>query len=243
MSPYVLYSDGNGNVFEDLTLYALGRSGHYIQPVPKESWIPLPDGGNLYELPNRKGIGIDVRTGELRECQLGWAVAAFIPPAYTGLYMSAFSKQEDAETLPLFCYTAVGWHDDEFYVTAVRIESDIRQEAAGYDDEKVENGIADLLEKYPNNRVVEHLANNCALTYECPAARNYFMGRWECPIPSSPACNSNCLGCISFQPSEETIISSHDRLQFKPSAGEIVEYTVPHLMEAPYPIFSFGQGC
>ncbi|MEM1120974.1 MAG: radical SAM protein [Bacteroidota bacterium] len=245
MSPYLLYSDGEGNVFEDMTLYACGRSSHYLQPVPEEDWIQLPEGGSLYELPGRRGVGIDVRTGELRECQLGWAVAAFIPPAHTGLYMSAYTSAADAETLPLFCYTAVGWNeaDDSFYVAAVRIESDIRQEAAGYDDVKVETGIEQLLAQFPNNRVVEHLASNCAMTYECPAARNYFMGRWECPIPSSPACNSNCLGCISFQPEEETIISSHDRLQFKPSAGEIVEYTVPHLMNAPFPIISFGQGC
>lgn len=245
MSPYLLYSDGEGNVFEDMTLYACGRSGHYIQPVPEEDWMLLPEGGSLYELPGRRGVGIDVRTGELRECQLGWAMAAFIPPAHTGLLMAAYTSAEDAEVLPLFCYTAVGWNeaDDEFYVTAVRIESDIRQEADGFDEAKVTTGVAELIAKYPNNRVVEHLANNCALTYECPAARNYFMGRWECPIPSSPACNSNCLGCISLQPEDEVIVSTQDRLQFKPSAGEIVEYTVPHLMNAPYPIVSFGQGC
>ncbi|HAD35176.1 MAG TPA: radical SAM protein, partial [Chitinophagaceae bacterium] len=86
-------------------------------------------------------------------------------------------------------------------------------------------------------------AENCWLTYHCPAARNYFMGRWECPIPISPACNANCIGCISFQPEEETIVSTQDRLTFKPTAQEVVEYTVPHLKTAPYPIVSFGQGC
>ncbi|MEJ7679807.1 MAG: radical SAM protein [Segetibacter sp.] len=96
---------------------------------------------------------------------------------------------------------------------------------------------------YPHNRLVQHLANNCALTYQCPAARNYFIGRWECPVPSSPACNANCVGCISFQPEDETIISTQDRLTFKPSAEEIVEFTVPHLESAAYPIVSFGQGC
>ena len=242
-SPFLLYSDGNGNIFEDLSLYACGRSGHFGQEVPVEDWIELPEGGNLYELPGRQGIGIDVRTGEVRVCDKGWAVAAFIPPAYTGLYMASYVNEENAETLPLFCYTAAAWQDDKFYVSAIRIESDIRQEAAGYDEDSVEKGLAAKIEQFPDNRLVAHLANNCAARYECPAARNYFMGRWECPIPSSPACNSNCLGCISFQPEEESIISSHDRLNFKPSAGEIVEYTVPHLMNAPYPIVSFGQGC
>jgi MoaA/NifB/PqqE/SkfB family radical SAM enzyme len=51
------------------------------------------------------------------------------------------------------------------------------------------------------------------------------------------------LGCISFQPSDEEIVSPHDRLTFKPTAQEIVEYTVPHLETAPFPIVSWGQGC
>jgi wyosine [tRNA(Phe)-imidazoG37] synthetase (radical SAM superfamily) len=243
MSPFLLYSDGSGNIFEDKSLYAVGRHGWEAIPVPEEEWIPLPEGGNLYELPGRRGIGIDVKTGEMRLCTKGWAVAAFIPPAHTGLYLAAYETGPEAPTLPLFCYTAASWYNDVFYVPAVRIERDIRQEAAGYNEEKVEMGIEALTAAYPHNRLVNHLANTCARTYECPAARNYFLGRWECPIPSSPACNSNCVGCISFQPSDEAITSPHDRLAFKPTAAEIAEYTVPHLESAPFPIVSFGQGC
>ena len=81
------------------------------------------------------------------------------------------------------------------------------------------------------------------MTYNCPAARNFAMGRWECPVPVSPACNANCIGCISFQPQDETIVSTQDRLTFKPTAEEIIEFTVPHLETAPFPIVSFGQGC
>ena len=242
-SPYLLYSDGKGNIFEDETLFAVGRAGWDAFPVEIEEWIKLPDGGSLYELPGRKGIGIDVLTGEMRLCEKGWAVAAFIPPAHTGTFIAAFETAPEAETLPLFCYTAAGWHNDEFYVTALRIENDIRQECAGYDPEKIELGVEAMLEAYPNNRLVNHLAETCCRTYTCPAARNYFIGRWECPIPTSPACNSNCIGCISFQPESESITSPQDRLQFKPSVEEIVEFTVPHLMNAPFPLVSFGQGC
>lgn len=241
--PYLLYSDGKGNIFEDSTLLAVGRSGWDAVPVAMEDWIKLPDGGSLYELPGRRGIGIDVTTGEMRLCEKGWAVAAFIPPAHTGLYMAAYETAEDAPTLPLFCYTAAGWYNDEFYVPAVRIEQDIRQECAGYDDTKIASGTEYLLKSYPHNRLVKHLMENCCLTYHCPAARNFALGRWECPVPSSPACNANCIGCISFQPQEESIVSTQDRLTFKPSAEEIVEFTVPHLETAPYPIISFGQGC
>jgi len=242
-SPYILYSDKQGNIFEDTSLYATGRSGWDALPVPADEWIEIPRGGQLYELPGRRGIGLDVKDGSMRLCEKGWAVAAFIPPAHTGLYLAAYETAPDAPTLPLFCYTAAGWYNDKFYVPAVRIESDIRQEAAGFDQKTVESGVERALKAYPGNRLVEHLARNCALTYHCPAARNYFMGRWECPIPSSPACNANCIGCISFQPEEETIVSTQDRLRFKPTAEEITEYTVPHLQSAPYPIVSFGQGC
>lgn len=239
-----MYSDGEGNIFEDETLYAVGRAGWDAFPIPAQDWILLPAGGNLYELPGRRGIGIDVKTGEMRLCEKGWAVAAFIPPAHTGLFMAAYETVDpEAPTLPLFCYTAAGWYNNEFYVPAVRIEKDIRQECGGFEQERIDNGLNQFLKAYPHNRLVKHLAENCCNTYHCPAARNYFMGRWECPVPSSPACNANCIGCISFQPQEEEIVSTQDRLTFKPTAEEIVEFTVPHLESAPFPIVSFGQGC
>jgi sulfatase maturation enzyme AslB (radical SAM superfamily) len=242
-SPYLLYSDGQGNIFEDKTLFTPGRSGWDALPIPVEEWILLPEGGQLYELPGRRGIGIDVKTGEMRLCEKGWAVAAFIPPAHTGLYLAAYETMPDAPTLPLFCYTAAGWYNDQFFVPAVRIEKDIRQECAGYDPDKIEVGAHHLLQAYPHNRLVKHLMENCCMTYTCPAARNLALGRWECPVPVSPACNANCIGCISFQPEEESIVSTQDRLTFKPTAEEIVEFTVPHLETAPFPIISYGQGC
>ncbi len=242
-SPYILYSDGKGTIFEDTTLYATGRSGWDAMPVPEDEWIELPDGGSLYELPARKGIGIDIQTGEMRLCEKGWAVAAFIPPAHTGFYLAAYESEIDAPILPLFCYTAVGWYNNKFYVPAIRSEQDIRQENAGYDKIKIESGTQTLLKAYPQNRLVKHLMENCCMTYHCPAARNLSLSRWECPVPVSPACNANCVGCISLQPDEETIVSTQDRLTFKPTAEEIVEFTVPHLESAPFPIISFGQGC
>ncbi|MEI8111638.1 MAG: radical SAM protein [Chitinophagia bacterium] len=242
-TPFLLYSDGQGNIFEDETLFAIGRSGWDAHPVDDESWIALPEGGNLYELPGRRGIGMDVKDGTLRLCEKGWAVAAFIPPAHTGLLLAAYETLPDAPTLPLFCYTAAGWRDQQVYVTAVRIENDIRQEASGYQLNDISKGAQQMLQAYPNNRLVQHLINNCCNTYHCPAARNLALGRWECPVPSSPACNANCIGCISFQPAEESIVSTQDRLTFKPTVEEIVEFTVPHLINAPFPIVSFGQGC
>ncbi len=243
ITPYLLYADEQGDIYEDTEHLALGRSAWNIERVPSEQWIPLPPGGSLFRLPDRKPLGYDPSTDDLHVTDKGYAVAAFIPPAYVGLYTAAYDSGLDAQTLSLFCYTAVGWFEGQFYVTAKRIEKDIRQDAEGFDEDKIQAGAVLRLEDYPQNRLVRHLAENCYNRYECPAARNYFMGRWECPIPISPACNANCVGCISLQPDEEQITSPQDRLQFKPTMEEVVEYTVPHLMTAPYPIVSFGQGC
>jgi hypothetical protein len=54
-SPYILYSDGKGNIFEDTSLYVTGRSGWDAVQVPPDEWIELPNGGQLYELPEGGG--------------------------------------------------------------------------------------------------------------------------------------------------------------------------------------------
>ncbi|MCX8472046.1 MAG: radical SAM protein [Sediminibacterium sp.] len=242
-SPFLLYCDDEGNIYEDTSLYAVGRSGWYAAEVELKNWIPLPEGGNLYHLPQRKPIGIDVKTGKLRLSNLGWAVAAFIPPAFTGTYIAAYETQHQAPTLPLFCYSAVGWYNNQYFVCALKVENDIRQQSSGFNESLILQGAQNYLQHYPHNRLVKHLIETCCLTYHCPAARNFSLGRWECPIPTSPACNANCVGCISFQPEDEKFEANHERLQFKPEVEEIVEYCVPHLLQAPFPIISFGQGC
>ena len=101
MSPFILYSDSKGNIFEDQSLYAVGRSGWDALPIPEDEWIELPDGGQLYELPERRGIGIDVNTGEMRLCDKGWAVAAFIPPAHTGFYLAEIVQGNERKIVKL----------------------------------------------------------------------------------------------------------------------------------------------
>ncbi len=99
------------------------------------------------------------------------------------------------------------------------------------------------LRAHPDNRLVEQLAR-CALDYHCFAAKNLFFSRWEAPLPTSPACNSRCLGCLSHQPQEnECCPSSQERLDFVPTVQELCEVAVPHLEQAENAIVSFGQGC
>ncbi len=239
----MVYADQDGNIFEDTTLEAVGRSGFDVLPLTPEDFIEMPFGSDLLTLPGRRPYGLD-DSGEMVVREDVQAVAALNAPAYTQLYSAAFgTDEENAPTLPLYAYTTVGWLDDKFYTTAVRIDPDERQDLVNFDREKIWEITEERIKQHPNNRLIQHLGQNCSIRYCCPAARNFFMGRWECPIPISPACNSNCLGCISFQPKEHELTSPQDRLDFIPTVDEILEFTVPHLETADRAIVSFGQGC
>lgn len=242
--PYMVYADMEGNIFEDTRYEAVGRSGYNVYPLTPEDFIELPYGSDLFTLPSRRPYGLDTATGEYVIREDVQAVAALISPAHTQTFMAAFgTDEENAPTLPLYAYTVIGWLDEKFYCTAVRIDPDERQDLENFDQSFIELKTRERIEQSPENRLIRHLGENCSIRYQCPAARNFFLGRWECPIPVSPACNSNCIGCISFQPEEHEISSSQERLDFIPSVAEIVEFTVPHLEKAERPIISFGQGC
>ena len=239
----MVYADAEGNIFEDTRYEAVGRSGFNVLPMTPEDFIELPFGSDLLTLPGRRPYGLE-ESGEMIIREDVQAVAALNAPAYTQLYSAAFgTEEENAPTLPLYAYTTVGWLDDKFYTTAVRIDPDERQDLVNFDREKIWEVTKERIAQHPDNRLIQHLGQNCSLRYCCPAARNFFMGRWECPIPISPACNSNCLGCISFQPKEHELTAPQDRLDFIPTVDEILEFTVPHLESAERAIVSFGQGC
>lgn len=243
LQPYAVYSDGKGNIYEDRSLFAVGRSGHEFYPLYLDEMIPLPEGSDFFELPGRKTVGYS-RNGKLTARQSGLAAAAFIAPAHTQLSVAAWENKVNAPVLPLFAYTAVGWYANRFYVPAIRIDLDTRQDCENFDQQVVvERGKA-LLEQHEGNRLVNHLVENCAFTYLCPAARNMVMERWEAPIPVSPTCNARCIGCISKQDQQESPIpETQHRLTFVPTVGEIAGYAVPHLENAPNAVVSFGQGC
>jgi len=222
--------------------------GRYVKPLP-EDLIELPEGSDFFTLPQRLPVGIDPISGEplLVEEDPRTAggkisgVAAFMAPAYTSTLTAAFQREETAVLLPLFAYTAVGWYDGKFWVAGFRSDADKRQDAAHFDQQAIDTRTARRLEEHSDNRLIQHLGT-CCLTYRCPAARNYFLGRWEAPLPTSPQCNARCLGCISLQ-SSGACPSTQERLNFTPSVKEILEVAVPHLESAKRPVVSFGQGC
>src|SRR5207245_7527228 len=92
----------------------------------------------------------------------------------------------------------------------------------------------------PVNRVVEQLAV-CALEHNCYTAQNTFHRRYEGALPASPACNADCLGCISLQP--DPVPTPQPRMRFAPGSDELADLAGYHLGGAGARIVSFGQGC
>ncbi|KAB2890649.1 MAG: radical SAM protein [Desulfobulbaceae bacterium] len=223
-------------------------NGHFHPPDPADL-IPLPQGSELFVLPGRLPVACDPDTSEplliednpFSPGEPVQAVAAFMAPAHTSIYTSAFQTTGGAPTLPLFAYTAVGWGDGRFWVAAFRSDPDKRQDSDQYSQSVVEDRTRRKLKKFAGNRLIQHLGK-CCLVYGCPAARNYFLGRWEAPIPTSPSCNARCVGCISLQPSG-CCPSTQERITFVPAPKEISAMAIDHLQLAPNPIVSFGQGC
>lgn len=113
--------------------------------------------------------------------------------------------------------------------------------ARHYDDPELLPLIEARLRQAPGNPILRQLVR-CAAEYHCLAAENLFFGRWEAPLPVANACNSACLGCISWQPSTAAP-ASHERLRYAPTAEEVVEVALPFLSAVPEAIASFGQGC
>jgi len=248
--PSLLFATSTGEILDYSGLTMAGSAaGRFYKPQP-EDLIELPPGSELFTLPGRRPVGIEPETGEPALLAANpytpgdpiQAVAAFMAPAHTAIYSAAYETHEpQAPMLPLFAYTAVGWADGKFWVAGFRSDADCRQDADQFNQRLLEQRTKKHLRRHNDNRLIQHLGK-CCLTYGCPAARNYFLGRWEAPLPSSPACNAACAGCISLQPSG-CCPSTQDRITFVPTEKEIAEVAVTHLETAPRPIVSFGQGC
>ena len=71
-----------------------GRSGFDAVALDTDDFIALPEGSDLLELPGRKPIGFDKKTGVLTVIDKGIAVATQMAPAHTQLYLSSYVKEK-----------------------------------------------------------------------------------------------------------------------------------------------------
>lgn len=242
-------ADKEGKVIELEGYAAGGMAGTAFTPLSTVNTINMPYGGEFMFLPDRSPVVLNLKTNRpeiLKENPYSpgepvFPVAAFNSPGYVISQVSAYTEKQAARQLPLFSYGAIGWHKGSFRTAVILVDSEKRQDLRLMPREKIIAGVGAMKKKMPQNRLRVHL-ENCALKYGCPAAKNFFLGRFEAPLPTSENCNARCMGCISLQ-KETGIKNSQERISFTPSPEEISEIALAHIMKVKRSVVSFGQGC
>ncbi len=262
----------NGDIFDLEDYGAVGMSGSQPVLLTQSQTISMPYGSELMMLPNTKPIVFSFDRGRFEVLHENpyergekiFPVAVFNSPGYVNRYFCAYEHCNKDFLLPLFSYGACGWSDKQggdegfngiesrssgssskeaggFMSAAICVDTEPRQDLRLMPHEGIVAGVEAMQIKYPDNRLMRHL-EKCALIYGCPAAKNFFLGRYEAPIPTSKVCNANCLGCISLQV-ENNLMACQDRISFIPEPLEIAEVALEHFPKVKNSVASFGQGC
>ncbi len=241
------FADSSGNVYDYPGYPPAFRSGHRFVSAENVDLIKLPYGSYLFSLQDRYPVsGMAGGFNTVKQSPEGdriTAVAAFPASAYLRTYLPAFERESKAAVLPLWAYTGLAFIDDGFYIPAMRIDDDPRSDPALHENHReLKAAVKKTGARFPDNRLVTQLAK-CSTEYNCLCARNFFLGRYECPVPSSPACNADCIGCLSFQDEGSGFCQSQSRLDFAPAPPEISQVIIEHFGKVDRAVASFGQGC
>jgi len=242
-------ASADGEIFELEGYAAVGMAGPMMEPLTVGATTRMPFGGELMYLPDRTPLLYHIKTGGFETVSVNpydpgepiFPVAAFNSPGYVVTRHCAYQERGEATLLPLFSYGAVGWYGNGFRSPLVRVDKEPRQDLRRMKPEDVKAGVKRIRRRLPENRLREHL-ERCALTYGCPAGKNFFLGRYEAPLPVSNSCNARCLGCLSLQ-QEDEISCSQNRIDFTPDSEEITAVALEHIRNVPNGVVSFGQGC
>lgn len=236
----LLVSDAKGKIFEHPSLEPAGMKAGLFFRLERKGLIKIPAGSQLFRLPDRRPVGYDPKFNKFVIIDNAYAVAAFASPGHTLTYNAAYSEDKTRKPLPLFSYGACASHNGDTYVSAIQVDRDKRHDTTLMDPTQIKKNILKFKKLFPRNRLIGHLTN-CATVYGCPNAQNFFLSRYEAPLPTSPSCNAGCIGCISYQDSK--IDCSQPRIKFVPSKEELSEIALFHIANVKDPIVSFGQGC
>jgi len=242
-------SNAQGEIFDLEGYAAVGMAGPDLLPLTRVATLPLPYGSELMRLPDRVPILYDMETGRFEMMDKNpfqpdedlFPVAAFNSPGHVVSSVCAYRERNQVEILPLFSYGAVGWHGDGFCSAAILVDAEPRQDLRFMKQADVLTGIEFMRDKLPENRLRKHL-ERCALEYGCPAGKNFFLGRFEAPLPTARMCNAACLGCLSLQ-ADTDIPCSQERIAFTPDPAEIANVALEHIARVDNSVVSFGQGC
>ncbi len=242
-------ANGKGEIFDLEGYAAVGMSDSLLTPLTVADTETMPYGSELMLLPDRKPLLYNIANQRFETLNKNpyspedpiFPVAAFNSPGYVVTHTSAYKEKKSAGYLPLFSYGAVGWHNGGFRSAVYLVDSEKRQDLRLMKTEDVISGTKKMKKKFPSNNLRKHL-EKCALEYGCPAGKNFFLGRYEAPLPASTSCNAACLGCLSLQQSND-IPTCQNRISFIPTPGEISEIAIEHIKQVDQSIVSFGQGC
>ncbi len=242
-------ANDRGEIFDLEGFAAVGADGRQHTALSVGQTIDMPHGSELMFLPDRVPILMDLSTGKIGPVAQNpyspsepiFPVAVFNSPGVVLSHTCAYEETRSARLLPLFSYGAVGWHRHGFRSAAIVVDREPRQDLRQMPREKVVTGVEDMRTRLPDNRLARHL-ELCALTYGCPAGKNFFLARYEAPLPTARACNARCLGCISLQ-HDPRLTSSQNRIAFTPTAEEIADVALTHIDRVKNSVVSFGQGC
>jgi len=244
-----LVADHHGNIFELEGYAAVGMAGRTFMPMRSNETTRMPYGGEMMYLPDRRPVVYNIETGMIETLhenphlprQPIFPVAAFNSPGYVISHNTAYAEEPSADILPLFCYGAIGWDKGKFATAVIQVDDEPRQDLRLMKRKKVIAGIRRMQKVMPENRLRAHL-ENCALQYGCPAGKNFFLRRYEAPLPTARSCNAECMGCLSLQ-DKTNISNSQERISFTPSPEEISEVALTHIHNVKHAVVSFGQGC
>jgi len=239
----------NGEIFELDGYGAVGMSGREKTVLKKDATVTMPHGSELMMLPGRKPVVYNILKQDFETLEHNpfdpdekiFPVAVFNSPGFLNRHFCAYDDGEKKDLLPLFSYGAVGFSRNSFRSAAILVDKEPRQDLRLMPRDKILSGVEKIRSRYPDNRLVRHL-ENCALNYGCPAGKNFFLKRFEAPIPTAQACNANCLGCISLQ-TENNLCACQERISFTPSPDEISQIALEHIKSVKKSVVSFGQGC
>lgn len=239
----------NGDIFELEGYGAAGMSGNTPVVLKKKQTLPMPHGSELMMLPHRRPLVYNIAKDRFEIIENNpfepgekiFPVAVFNSPGYVNRHFCGFDDKGIKDFLPLFSYGAVGFGKNGFRSAAILVDKEPRQDLRQMPRKGVVKGVNRMQKKYPNNRLMRHL-ETCALQYGCPAGKNFFLKRYEAPLPTSTACNANCLGCISLQ-TQNNLCACQERISFTPSPEEIAQVSLEHIAHVKKAVVSFGQGC
>ena len=199
-------------------------------------------------LPERQALGRRRGSGRVEPIADGaLAVAAVLPVGYLRLLFPAYAAHKAAvpATLPLYGYAAVAELDGGVVVAASRSDAFSPWTGRRPSDARLRVAVAQAQRQLARSRVIAQLSV-CALQHNCLTAQNTFLRRFEGALPTSAACNADCLGCISLQ-TDSGAPTPQPRIPRAPTAEDLIEVGSYHLdgagTQGDGGMLSFGQGC